>query len=69
MMRYQLIGNTGIEVSSLCWGTDMLGGLVSNQEAEQMLETLRSQGINFLDTADAYQNGESERLLGDLSSH
>ena len=65
MMRYQLIGNTGIEVSSLCWGTDMLGGLVSNQEAEQMLETLRSQGINFLDTADAYQNGESERLLGE----
>ena len=65
-MRYQLIGNTGIEVSSLCWGTDMLGGLVSNQEAEQMLETLRSQGINFIDTADAYQNGESERLLGEL---
>ncbi len=65
-MQYKTIGNTGIEVSALCWGTDMLGGLVEQQEAEQMIETLRQQGINFLDTADAYQNGKSERLLGEL---
>ena len=63
-MQYRTIGNTGIEVSVLCWGTDMLGGLVEQKEGEKILKTLRQQGINFIDTADAYQNGNSERLLG-----
>ena len=66
MMKYRTIGNTGIEVSVLCWGTDMLGGLVEQIEGEKILKTLRQQGINFIDTADAYQNGNSECLLGEL---
>ena len=66
MMKYRTIGNTGIEVSVLCWGTDMLGGLVEQKEGEKILKTLRQQGINFIDTADAYQNGNSECLLGEL---
>lgn len=65
-MKYRTIGNTGVEVSEICWGTDMLGGLVSLQEAEQIIQTLRHHGVNFLDTADAYQHGKSERLLGKL---
>ena len=65
-MKYRTIGNTGVGVSEICWGTDMLGGLVSLQEAEQIIQTLRHHGVNFLDTADAYQHGKSERLLGKL---
>ena len=41
-MKYRTIGNTGVQVSQICWGTDMLGEWVSLQEAEEIIETLTS---------------------------
>ena len=65
-MKYRTIGNTGVQVSQICWGTDMLGEWVSLQEAEEIIETLHHHSLSLLDTADVYQQGQSERLLGKL---
>ena len=54
-MKYRTIGNTGVQVSQICWGTDMLGEWVSLQEAEEIIETLHYHSVSLLDTADVYQ--------------
>jgi aryl-alcohol dehydrogenase-like predicted oxidoreductase len=55
-MQYQHVGKTGVSVSRLCFGTV---GLTSEQYAR-----CRNAGINFFDTADVYDDGEAERVLG-----
>jgi aryl-alcohol dehydrogenase-like predicted oxidoreductase len=72
-MRYHLLGNTGLYVSELCLGTMTFGGNAGIWESigrlqqpavNEQLETAFEAGINFIDTADVYSRGESERLLG-----
>ncbi|MGA2071443.1 MAG: aldo/keto reductase [Sedimentisphaerales bacterium] len=71
-MRYRLLGGTGLYVSELCLGTMTFGGKgfweaigkLTASEAEVMVGTSLDAGINFIDTADAYSEGESEKLLG-----
>ena len=65
-MEYRLLGRTGVKVSRLCYGTMSFGGDADPAEAARMYGACRDAGINFFDTADAYSDGESERILGDL---
>jgi len=71
-MRYNLLGKTGLFVSELCMGTMTFGGKgfweaigkLGAQEVEQLIATALDGGINFIDTANVYSEGESEKLLG-----
>jgi aryl-alcohol dehydrogenase-like predicted oxidoreductase len=70
-MRYKLFGkHTGLRVSELVLGTGSFGtrwGHGSEQdEASRMLDAYADAGGNFIDTADSYQFGESEEILGRL---
>jgi len=73
-MKYNLLGNTGIYVSEICFGTMTFGGSnggiwtnigkVQQEEVNSLMKTVVDAGINFIDTANIYSFGESETLLG-----
>jgi aryl-alcohol dehydrogenase-like predicted oxidoreductase len=67
-MNDREFGSTGMQVSEISLGTWQLGGkwgsVYNGQNALKTLETAYEQGINFFDTADVYNNGESERNIG-----
>lgn len=74
-MRYNQLGNTGLFVSELCLGTMTFGeagggslwGMIADvdqEAADRIVEKSLSAGINFIDTADVYSSGNSERILG-----
>src|SRR6516162_8976354 len=69
-MRYKLFGNSGLRVSELCLGTmtfgEDWGWGGSIDESRKMLEVFGAAGGNFIDTANMYTNGSSEKILGDL---
>ncbi len=65
-MDYRNVGKSGLKVSPLCLGTMLFGGLTSDKEAARIVDNLRETGINFIDTADSYMDGESERVVGPL---
>src|SRR3989338_6135047 len=65
-MEYRKLGTSGIKVSPICLGTMMFGGRTDAAEAGRIVDSARAAGINFIDTADVYAKGESERLLGKL---
>ena len=65
-MNYRSLGGTGIEVSVYCLGTFMFGA-IGNPDHDDCVRIIRAaldQGINFVDTADAYSDGESEEIIG-----
>lgn len=67
--HYRLLGRSGLRVSPLSLGTmtfGMPGWGTDHSEAEQMLGRYRELGGNFVDTANFYAQGESERMLGRL---
>src|SRR5690606_6810761 len=63
---YRRLGRSGLEVSTLCVGTMMFGDRTDEEEARAILAIARDRGINFIDTADVYSLGESERITGRL---
>ncbi len=74
-MRYNQLGNTGLFVSELCLGTMTFGEANPNSSwgsiadvdqglADKIVENSLAAGINFIDTADVYSFGNSEKLLG-----
>jgi aryl-alcohol dehydrogenase-like predicted oxidoreductase len=69
-MRYKLLGRSGLRVSELCLGTMTFGedwGWGANQdESRRMFDAFAAAGGNFLDTADGYTNGTSERMVGEF---
>jgi aryl-alcohol dehydrogenase-like predicted oxidoreductase len=69
-MRYGIFGRTGLRVSSMALGTGNFGtgwGYGSSREdAKAIFDGYRAAGGNFLDTADQYQFGQSETMLGDF---
>jgi aryl-alcohol dehydrogenase-like predicted oxidoreductase len=69
-MRYKLLGKSGLRVSELCLGTmtfgEDWGWGASFDESKAIYEAFRSQGGNFIDTANIYTNGTSEKYLGEL---
>ena len=68
-MRYKLFGHSGLRVSELCLGTMTFGeewGYGASKEvSRQIFDTFLQAGGNFLDTANLYTNGASERYLGE----
>ncbi len=65
-MNYRRLGRSGIQVSPLCLGTMMFGDRTDEAEAGRIVDSARAGGTNFIDTADAYAKGESERIVGRL---
>ena len=65
-MKYRLLGRTGVQVSGLCFGTMSFGGDADEATSAKMYRACRDAGINFFDTADAYNKGLSEEILGRL---
>jgi aryl-alcohol dehydrogenase-like predicted oxidoreductase len=65
-MQYRTLGASGIRVSTFCLGTMMFGewGNPDRDECRAMVDTALDAGINFVDTADMYAQGESEEILG-----
>ncbi|NEO84049.1 MAG: aldo/keto reductase [Spirulina sp. SIO3F2] len=67
-MQYYTLGNTGLKVSRLALGTmtfgDDWGWGADASNARQLFDTYLAAGGNFIDTADLYTNGNSERMLG-----
>jgi aryl-alcohol dehydrogenase-like predicted oxidoreductase len=65
-MKYKLLGNTGINVSSLCLGTMTFGDSADEKESAAIFNRCRDEGINFFDCANVYAGGRSEEILGRL---
>ena len=69
-MRYSLLGRSGLRVSKIALGTMTFGTGVewsrSEDEARAVFETYAEAGGNFIDTANMYMGGESERIVGRL---
>lgn len=64
-MQYKKLGRSGLKVSRLCLGTMMFGGRATRDDSIRIVEAARDDGVNFLDTADGYNAGESERIVGE----
>ena len=69
-MKYYLLGKSGLRVSELALGTMTFGtdwgwGTEKN-EARKMLDYYIDNGGNFVDTANVYTNGTSEKMLGEF---
>jgi aryl-alcohol dehydrogenase-like predicted oxidoreductase len=72
-MRYKTLGNTGLLVSNICLGTMTFSGgqgfwqkigAVGQAGADELIRVSMEAGVNFIDTADVYSEGESEKTLG-----
>jgi len=72
-MRYRLLGRTGLYVSEICLGTMTYGGKgrwapigrLGVTEAQAQIKAAFDAGINFIDTANVYSEGDSERIVGE----
>ena len=65
-MEYRKLGNSGLKVSPLCLGAMMFGDRTDEKEAGRIIGSAYDAGVNFIDTADQYAKGESERITGKL---
>ncbi len=71
-MKHRPLGRTGLYVSEICFGTMTFGGQgwwktmgeVDQGSANALVERALAAGVNFIDTADVYSEGHSERILG-----
>ena len=65
-MEYRTLGQTGIQVSTQCLGAMMFGlwGNRDHDESMRIIHAALDAGVNFIDTADVYSNGESEEIVG-----
>ncbi|HEX3607907.1 MAG TPA: aldo/keto reductase [Candidatus Dormibacteraeota bacterium] len=65
-MELRPLGRTGVQVSKLCLGAMMFGdwGTRDHDESIRIIHRALDAGINFVDTADVYSNGESEEIVG-----
>jgi aryl-alcohol dehydrogenase-like predicted oxidoreductase len=65
-MRFRLLGRTGVKVSCLSFGTMSFGGDADEATAAKIFARAREAGVNFFDTANVYNEGRSEEILGRL---
>src|SRR3977135_385185 len=63
-IEYRRLGDSGLEVSVLCLGTMTFGDRTDAAEAQRIVDAAFDAGVNFIDTADAYSKGGSERIVG-----
>ena len=72
-MKYKLLGRSGLKVSELCLGTMGFGtenGWGADKDASfGIMDAYANAGGNFLDTANLYKNGTSEKIIGDYLSN
>lgn len=64
MVDYRYLGRSALKVSPLTLGTMMFGGETDEATSHRIIDTAREQGINFIDTADGYNKGASEEVVG-----
>ncbi|MEV6066982.1 aldo/keto reductase [Nocardia sp. NPDC052001] len=69
-MQYRTLGSTGVQVSTLALGAMNFGsiGRTTQDDATAIVDAALAAGINLIDTADRYSDGESERLVGQAIS-
>ena len=65
-MEYRSLGRSGLHVSPICLGTMMFGDRTDAAESGRIVASAREAGVNFIDTADVYAKGESEKITGKL---
>src|SRR3954454_2489286 len=63
-MDYRPLGRSGLKISPICLGTMMFGGPTDEATSSRIVAKAREAGINFIDTADAYNGGKSEQVVG-----
>lgn len=63
-MAFRSLGRTGVQVSALCLGAMNFGGPTPEDESHRIIDAALDGGINFLDTANVYNAGESEQIVG-----
>lgn len=71
-MKYRILGNTGLKVSTLCLGTMNYGGKgffsymgdLDQKAVDEQIKTVTAEGVNFIDTANIYSEGLSEVMIG-----
>ncbi len=69
-MEYHNLGRSGVKVSEICLGALTFGRNTDETEGARIVELAIGAGVNFFDTADSYNNGKSEEILGmALKSH
>ncbi len=77
-MEFRQLGNSGLQVPVLCFGTGTFGGSgeffrawgsTDVSEATRLIDICMEAGVNFFDTADMYSQGLSEEILGEAIKH
>jgi aryl-alcohol dehydrogenase-like predicted oxidoreductase len=63
-MQYRSLGRSGVLVTPLCLGTMNFGNPTPEDESIRIIQRALDAGINFIDTANVYNGGESERIVG-----
>lgn len=63
-MIYRALGQSGLQVSALTLGSMMFGEQTSDEEARRIIDKAWDQGVNSIDTADVYNGGRSETIVG-----
>lgn len=64
-MQYRRVGESGLKVSAVSIGGWItVGGTIDDSQSHEILHTAIERGINFIDLADVYANGEAERVAG-----
>lgn len=63
-MQYRILGRTGVKVTPLCLGTMNFGGRTDEAESRRILDAYAAAGGNFIDTANVYNDGKSEDIIG-----
>src|SRR3981189_940948 len=64
LMHYRQLGRSGLKISPICLGTMMFGGPTDEATSGRIVAKAREAGINFIDSADAYNGGKSEQVVG-----
>ena len=65
-MDYRRLGRSGVLVSPLCLGTMNFGGSTTEEDSFAIMQKAVDAGVNFFDTANVYNQGESERITGEF---
>lgn len=63
-MKYRRLGRTGLMVSEICLGTMTFGNQIDEVESSKLITWALDAGINFVDVADMYVNGQTEEIVG-----
>lgn len=63
-MKYRTLGRSGLKVSPLCLGTMMFGGPTDETAARRIIDRAADGETNFIDTANVYEQGRSEEIVG-----